>query len=110
MLTDWCSVVEELAVVAVAFLLEVIERDEAQRRGVDAVAHAALGGRAVGEHVAEVAVAVGRTDLGPVIPQLRSECSTTLALSIGTVKLGQPEPLSYLLTEANRGSPDTMST
>jgi len=44
------------------------------------------------------------------MPQLRSECSTTLAFSIGAVKLGQPEPLSYLLIEANRGSPDTMST
>ena len=30
--------------------------------------------------------------------------------STGTVKLGQPEPLSYLLTEANSGSPETTST
>ena len=56
---------EKLAVGAVALALEVVERDEAQRRGVDAVAQAARLGRAVGEHVAEVAVPVGRTDLGP---------------------------------------------
>jgi hypothetical protein len=30
--------------------------------------------------------------------------------SIGTVKLGQPDWLSYLLTEANSGSPETTST
>ena len=44
------------------------------------------------------------------MPWLVSEFSMTLALSSGTVKLGQPEPLSYLWMEANRGSPDTMST
>jgi hypothetical protein len=35
---------------------------------------------------------------------------TTLSGSIGTVKLGHPVPLSYLLAEANSGSPDTTST
>ena len=40
----------------------------------------------------------------------KSRFSTTLPGSIGTVKLGQPEWLSYLLTEANSGSPDTTST
>jgi hypothetical protein len=39
-----------------------------------------------------------------------SRRSTTFPGSIGTVKLGQPEWLSYLLTEANSGSPDTTST
>src|SRR5271166_4533032 len=55
----------ELAEGAVTLALQVIERDEAQRRGVDAVAHAARLARAVGEHVAKVAVPVRRPDLRP---------------------------------------------
>jgi hypothetical protein len=39
-----------------------------------------------------------------------SRRSTTLRGTIGAVKLGQPEWLSYVLTEANSGSPDTTST
>ena len=34
----------------------------------------------------------------------------TWAVSIGLVKLGQPQPDSYLSDEANSGSPDTIST
>jgi len=33
-----------------------------------------------------------------------------LADSMGLVKLGQPDPESYLSAEANSGSPDTIST
>ena len=44
------------------------------------------------------------------MPWLVSDSSMTLPGSIGTVKLGQPLRLSYLLMEANSGSPDTMST
>ena len=44
------------------------------------------------------------------MPQVRSFFSTMFAGSIGTVKLGQPDRLSYLLTDANSGSPETMST
>ena len=45
-----------------------------------------------------------------IMPRPMSLFSTTLRGSIGTVKLGQPDRLSYLFTEANSGSPDTMST
>ena len=41
---------------------------------------------------------------------LKSRFSMTLSASIGLVKLGQPLPLSNLLTEANSGSPETTST
>jgi hypothetical protein len=44
-----------------------------------------------------------------VMNRLRSRFSTTLPGSTGTVKLGQPERLSYLWTEANSGSPETTS-
>ena len=45
-----------------------------------------------------------------IIRWVKSRFSTTLAASIGLVKLGQPVPLSNLLTDANSGSPDTTST
>jgi hypothetical protein len=44
------------------------------------------------------------------MPSLVSVRSTTLSGSSGTVKLGHPVWLSYLLVEANSGSPETMST
>ena len=45
-----------------------------------------------------------------IMPWLKSRFFTTLPVSIGTVKLGQPDRLSYLFTDANSGSPETMST
>ena len=45
-----------------------------------------------------------------IIRWLKSRFSTTLAVSIGLVKLGQPVPLSNLSTDANSGSPETTST
>jgi hypothetical protein len=44
------------------------------------------------------------------MPRPKSRFFTMLPGSIGTVKLGQPERLSYLFTEANSGSPETTST
>src|ERR1700722_17512736 len=67
---SWCAPgvgrgLEERAVGAVALALQVIDRDEPQGGGVDAVAQApGLGGPVV-EYVAQVAVAVGGADLGP---------------------------------------------
>jgi hypothetical protein len=50
--------------VPVTLGLEVVAVDEAQRRGVDAVAQAALGRGSVGENMPEVAVAVARAHFG----------------------------------------------
>jgi hypothetical protein len=44
------------------------------------------------------------------IPCVVSVSSLTFAGSMGLVKLGQPQPDSYLSDEANSGSPDTTST
>src|SRR5690606_28271191 len=49
---------------AVALLLHPLAGDEAQRRRVDAVSQAAALRGTIREHVAQVAVAVGRADLG----------------------------------------------
>ena len=45
-----------------------------------------------------------------IIPSMVSGNSFTLAGSMGSVKLGQPQPDSNLSDEANEGSPDTIST
>src|SRR5699024_10520556 len=50
------------AAVVITFAFQIRQRNEAQCRGVDAVAQAASLGRAVREDVAEMAVAVLRTD------------------------------------------------
>ena len=65
---------------------------------------------AVVKDVAEVAVGVDRSNFGAAHPKGPVACSTTLSGARGAVKLGQPQPLSNFLVEANRGSPDTMST
>jgi hypothetical protein len=44
------------------------------------------------------------------MPNWRSDFCTTLAGSIGLVKLGQPVPESNLSSEENSGSPLAMST
>jgi hypothetical protein len=54
-----------VAVGAVTLAFQVIERDEAAGGGVDAVAQAPGSGGPVAEHMAQVAVAVGRADLSP---------------------------------------------
>src|SRR5437588_5183541 len=48
---------------AIAFGLHIVAVDEPQRGGIDAVTQAAAIPRAVGDDVAEMAVAVGRTYL-----------------------------------------------
>ena len=45
-----------------------------------------------------------------IMPCEESRTSLTWAGSIGLVKLGHPQPDSYLADEANSGSPETMST
>ena len=44
------------------------------------------------------------------MPWLRSSSSTTAGSSMGVVKAGQPQPLSYLSVEEKSGSPVTTST
>ena len=39
------------------------------------------------------------------MPRLRSLISSTASPSTGAVKLGQPEPLSYLVSLPNKGAP-----
>jgi hypothetical protein len=53
---------EDLLVLTVALRFEFLVGHEAQRRRVDAVAQAALGGRAIVEDMAEMAVTVARTN------------------------------------------------
>ena len=101
---------EERAVRAVALGLELVRRDEAQRRRVDAVAQVRRR-RAVVEHVAEVRVAALRAHLGPRHAVACCRCfSTTRLGSTGCVKLGQPVPESNLSVELNSGSPVATST
>src|SRR5512147_1227885 len=59
---------EERLVLAVALLLQLVGRDEAQRGRVEAVAEAGRL-RPVGEHVAEVGAGVLRADLGAEDPE-----------------------------------------
>src|SRR6185312_847684 len=56
---------EQLAVFAVAFLLEIVEMDEAQRGRIDAIAQAAFGAWAIGKEMSEMAVAIAGANLGP---------------------------------------------
>src|SRR6185312_2573867 len=55
---------KQFTVLRVAFLFQIGDGNEAQRRGVDAVTHAAAVARTVIEHVAQVAVAVLRAHFG----------------------------------------------
>jgi hypothetical protein len=90
--------------------LHVVAMDEPQRGRVDAIAQAASIRRAIGKNVPEVCCRhVERTSVR-AMPWLVSSNSFPLAGSIGLVKLGQPQPDSYLSDEAKSGSPDTMST
>ena len=105
-----CSAREQRQVRGVTLRRELIDRDEPQRRRVDAVAQAGRL-RAVVEHVAEVRVAELRADLGARPCRACASCfSTMLAGASGCVKLGQPVPESNLSVELNSGSPVTMST
>src|SRR4051812_35865983 len=68
-----------IEIFAVALALHIVAMDEPERRGIDAVAQATAISGAVVEDVAEVAVAVGRSDLGPGhpmggVPQLVDVC------------------------------------
>src|SRR5262245_13930568 len=56
---------EQLEVGAVALALEFIKRNEAQGCGINAIAQAALLARAIGKDMAEMAVAMTGTNLGP---------------------------------------------
>ena len=101
---------EQLAVVAVALALQVIDADEAQGSGVDAVAQATGVDGPVGEDVAQVAVPWAERTSVLSMRWLKSRRWTTLPGSIGTVKLGQPEPLFASVNKYDSGSPDTTST
>ena len=103
--------VEELPVFAVSLGFEVLVGDEPEGGRVDAVAQAAFLGRAVVEDMAEMTVPVGRANLGPDHPVAPIFLLHDIVRATsGTVKLGQPHPLSNFCLEANRGSPDTTST
>src|SRR5262252_4239812 len=83
------NVLNLIEIFAVTFALHVVAMDEPERRGIDAVAQAASISRAIREDVAEVAVAVGRPDLGPDhpmggVPQLVDVC--------GNDRLGKTRP------------------
>lgn len=52
-----------MAVFAIAFGLKILDRDEAQRRGIDAISQAAAILRSVGKNVAEMAVTMFGPDL-----------------------------------------------
>jgi hypothetical protein len=97
-------------IVAVAFSLHVVAMDEPQGRGVDAVAQTRPGRGAVGKDVAQMAVAMGGAHLRPDHAEADVTQLDDMGGSIGLVKLGQPQPLSYLSEEANSGSPETTST
>ena len=60
--------------------------------------------------MAEVTVAMHRTHLRAHHAVARVLILETWAGSSGRVKLGQPDQLSNLWMEANRGSPETIST
>jgi hypothetical protein len=55
---------EQLAIAAVRFLFELIDGNEPQLSGIDAVAQAARFTRPVREYVAQMAVTSPRTNLG----------------------------------------------
>ena len=78
-----------------------IRRHERQRDPVHAVAQA-RGRRPVIEHVAEMAAAAAAVHLGPGREQA-AVLGGPMAFSSGAKKLGQPVPLSYLVSEENSG-------
>ena len=101
---------EERRVLAVALGRELVDRDEAQRRRVDAVARVRRR-RAVVEHVAEVRLAGARAHLGPHhAVASRPRARRPGRGSTGCVKLGQPVPDSNLSVELKSGSPVATST
>src|SRR5215831_19270072 len=57
--------IEQLAVAAVPLVFELIQRDEAQRRGIDAVAQAACFARAVRKDMAQMAIAMAGANFRP---------------------------------------------
>ena len=93
----------------VAFGFHVVAMDEPQRGRVDTIAQATPINRAIVKHMPKMTIAMRERTSVRVIPCALSRNSLTLADSIGLVKLGQPTQL-YLSDEANKGSPDTMST
>src|SRR3546814_12853074 len=81
-----------IEIFAVALALHVVAMNEPERRGIAAVAQATAIGRAIREHVAEVAVAVGCPNLGPAhpmggVPQLVDVC--------GCVRLSETWPPEF---------------
>jgi hypothetical protein len=100
---------EERQVLLVALFPELVDRDEAQRRGVDAVAEPSGCGPSAKTCPRCESALSERTSL-PYIALGEPPAPLTLPGSSGLVKLGQPVPESYLSIEANSGSPETTST
>lgn len=104
------SFLKQVQEVPVALGLHFFIGDKAQGRTVNAVAHAIGGLRIAGEHMAEVGVSGAASDLRAAHPVAQILFSTTAGPSMGFVKAGQPQLLSYLSVEEKSGSPVTTST
>jgi hypothetical protein len=100
---------EELLVLAITFLLQVFERDEAKGGRVEAVAQAG-GLGAVVEEVAQVRAAVERTHLGALHAGGVVGVRGDIVGLKGWKNDGQPVRESYLSSEEKSGSPEATST
>src|SRR5579863_1079380 len=91
---------EKLAVGAVAFAFQVVGGHEAEGGGVDAVAQASGFPGAVMEHVAQVAVALRRADLGPGYQHAEVAALDHVA---GLDRDGEARPAGVAVEFADRG-------
>jgi hypothetical protein len=103
----WC--LEQMAAAAVSFAFALIDGNEAQRSGIDAVAQTALFTGTVWKHMAQMTITSSRTNLGPNHAVARVAFFQN---AVGLERLGKARPthrLSNLSIEVNKGSPETAS-
>ena len=85
------SFLKQVQEISVALGLHLRIGDEAERRAVDAVAHAVGGFRIAGEHMPEVGVSGAAGTSVRRMPKLLSSSSTTAGSSMGFVKAAQQQ-------------------
>src|SRR5947209_5666937 len=71
---------EERQVMAVTFFFQLFHRNEAKRRGVDAITHPALVGGAVVEKMTEMGIAFAAADFGAFHSERAIRCFGDVAL------------------------------
>jgi hypothetical protein len=90
---------EQLAIAAIPFPLQLVDWDEPERSGVDAVAQPARFAGTVGEDMSQVAIAVGGTNFGA---NHTVGCVALLDDVIGFDRFGEAGPAAAALELVKR--------